>query len=323
MWCLWGVKKMKLWSRAEKLSSLPFSDTIPRRRRPRELTTTQPQCPLDMPQEYTFKKKEWHPLQRGCSIGRVHTVNPLAGDVFYLRMLLYHDHCRGKTSFEDLKTLDNVVQESYQAVCRELGLLSDDQEWSTVLIEAAGTQMCPQIRALYVVILLYCQPADPRKLFDDFWDDWTDDFKLRGQRRGLAFTDSQLKTMVHLDVLVRLQSHEQDLPHFGLDPMTDEEKSTVAGLVNIEEAVIREEMDYDVAELAAEVETTLQKFTAEQETIFNTVMRAVRQEESLQLFISARGGCGKTFLLNAILDAVRSMEAGGCVALAMATTGKN
>ena len=276
-----------------------------------------------MPQEYTFKKKEWHPRQRGCSIGRVHTVNPLAGDVFYLRMLLYHDHCRGKTSFEDLKTLDNVVQESYQAVCRELGLLSDDQEWSTVLIEAAGTQMCPQIRALYVVILLYCQPADPRKLFDDFWDDWTDDFKLRGQRRGLAFTDSQLKTMVRLDVQVRLQSHEQDLPNFGLDPMTDEEKSTVAGLVNIEEAVIREEMDYDVAELAAEVETTLQKFTAEQETIFNTVMRAVRQEESLQLFISARGGCGKTFLLNAILDAVRSMEAGGCVALAMATTGKN
>ena len=278
---------------------------------------------VDMPQEYTFKKKEWHPRQRGCSIGRVHTVNPLAGDVFYLRLLLHHDHCKGKTSFEDLKTLDNVVQESYQAVCRELGLLSDDQEWSTVLIEAAGTQMCPQIRALYVVILLYCQPADPRKLFDDFWDDWTDDFKLRGQRRGLAFTDSQLKTMVCLDVQVRLQSHEQNLPNFGLDPMTDEEKSTVAGLVNIEEAVIREEMDYDVAELAAEVETTLQKFTAEQETIFNTVMRAVRQEESLQLFISARGGCGKTFLLNAILDAVRSMEAGGCVALAMATTGKN
>ena len=39
------------------------------------------------------------------------------------------------------------------------------------------------------------------------------------------------------------------------------------------------------------------------------------------MFISARGGCGKTFLLNAILDTVRSLEPGGCVALAMATTG--
>ena len=38
-------------------------------------------------------------------------------------------------------------------------------------------------------------------------------------------------------------------------------------------------------------------------------------------FIDARGGCGKTFIINAILRAVRSLEPGGCVALAMATTG--
>ena len=50
-------------------------------------------------------------------------------------------------------------------------------------------------------------------------------------------------------------------------------------------------------------------------------MSAVSQQISLQLFISARGGCGKTFLLNAILDAVRCKEDGGCIALAMASTG--
>ena len=200
---------------------------------------TMPKC-VDMPRDYTFRQKEWHVRARCVAIGRVHTVNPLAGDVFYLRSLLHHDHCRGKTSFEDLMTIDGRVQESYQAVCRELGLLSDDQEWSTVLTEAAGTQICPQIRALYVIILLYCQPAAPRKLFDDFWSDWTDDFKQKGERRSLTFTDNQLKTMVCLDIQVRLQSHEQDLPKFGLDPMTDDEKATVEGLVNIEEAVIRE-----------------------------------------------------------------------------------
>ena len=47
--------------------------------------------------------------------------------------------------------------------------------------------------------------------------------------------------------------------------MTDEEKATVEGLVNIEEAVIREEMDYDVNELAANVEETVPKFTASQQ----------------------------------------------------------
>ena len=81
----------------------------------------------------------------------------------------------------------------------------------------------------------------------------------------MTFTDDQLKTMVRLDLQVRLQSHEQDLPNFGLDPMTDDEKATVEGLVNIEEAVIREEMDYDVNELAANVEETVPKFTASQQ----------------------------------------------------------
>ena len=276
---------------------------------------------VDMPQHYTFREKGWHIWQRGSSIGRVHTVNPLAGDVFYLRMLLHHDHCRGKTSFQDMMTFEGRVCESYQAVCREIGLLSDDQEWALVLTEAAVTKLCSQIRELYVVILRFCFPADPKKLFDDFWADWTDDFKQMGDRRGLNFTEDQLKTMVRLDIQVRLQSHENDLPDFGLPPMTDEEKASVEGLVNTEAAVIREEMDYDVNELAANVETTIPKFTEEQSEIFDTIMRAVQQQESLQVFISARGGCGKSFLLNAILDAVRSLEAGGCLALATATTG--
>ena len=47
---------------------------------------------VDMPQTYTLTKMKWKIRQRGFTIGRVHTVNPLAGDVFYLRMLLHHDH---------------------------------------------------------------------------------------------------------------------------------------------------------------------------------------------------------------------------------------
>ena len=72
--------------------------------------------------------------------------------------------------------VDGKVFETYQAVCRHLGLLSDDGEWSTALSDAATTKLCPEIRGLYDIILVFCQPADPRKLFDDFWTNWTDDF---------------------------------------------------------------------------------------------------------------------------------------------------
>ena len=118
-----------------------------------------------------------------------------------------------------------------------------------------------------------------------------------------------------------MQSHEQDLPNFGLEPMTDEEKATVHGLVNTEYAIIREEMEYDLNELNANVEQIVPTFNAAQQQIYLSVMDAVRKNESLQLFISARGGCGKTYLLNGILDGVRASQTGGCIALAMATTG--
>lgn len=118
-----------------------------------------------------------------------------------------------------------------------------------------------------------------------------------------------------------MQSHEQDLPNFGLQPMTDQEKETVQGLVNIESAVIREEMDYDIRELQATVATVTTNFNEDQLKIFTTIMTALRENASCQIFISARGGCGKTYLLNGILDAVRASEQNGCIAIAMATTG--
>merc|ERR1712215_330469 len=81
------------------------------------------------------------------------------------------------------------------------------------------------------------------------------------------------------------------------------------------------EKDYVVDEFKVAVEATVEKFTEEQDRVFQTVMDAVRGRKPLSAFTDARGGCGKTFILNAILGAIRSLEPGGCVALAMATTG--
>ena len=117
---------------------------------------------IDMPKLYRYdkSKKQWirrKARSEDTSIGRIHSVNPLAGEAFYLRILLHNDHCRGKTSFEDMRTMENGrVCETYQEVCRELGLLRDDQEWQQVLEEAAGTQLPAQMRELYVVILMFC-----------------------------------------------------------------------------------------------------------------------------------------------------------------------
>ena len=94
--------------------------------------------------------------------------------------------------------------ETFKEVCCELGLLNDDQEWRRVLEEAAATQMCKQIRELFVVILLFCLPSDPLALFSAFWNTWFDDIQRNHERRGIQLTEQQLKTMVLLDLEMRL-----------------------------------------------------------------------------------------------------------------------
>ena len=168
---------------------------------------------------------------------------------------------------------------------------------------------------------MFCQPSSPRELFDEFWITWVDDFKLQGDRNRIAMDDDQLKTILLLDLEMRLQSFEKGLLDFGLPQPTPMQVSRVQTLTNTEPVLIREEKDYDVNELLQRVHNTVPMFTQEQSEIFQTVMEAVESQKSLCVFIDARGGCGKTFLLNTILDAVRSSEMGGGVALAMATTG--
>ena len=91
---------------------------------------------------------------------------------FYLRIVLHHDHCKGKQIFRDLLTVNNINHESYKAVCRTLGLLQDDEEWNIVLREASLTKLCPQIRSLFVTLLLFCEPSSPLQLFNNHVEHW-------------------------------------------------------------------------------------------------------------------------------------------------------
>ena len=282
---------------------------------------------VDMPKGYIYDKKhkEWRQRKRTrkeAVIGRIHTVNPVAGDTYYLRMLLHNKYCKGKKSFEDLLILPSGhVCETYKEVCSELGLLSDDREWQKILAESAVTRMCPQIREMFTIILIFCQPTNPMTLFEEFWKDWIEDFDYNAKKKGKNLSESQLKTMLLLDLDMRLQSYETNLAKCGLPEPSVEDIADVETLTCTEPAVIREELEYNVDDLTAVVEERLPNFTQEQAEIFNVVMDAVRSDSPLLIFVDARGGCGKTFLLNTILSAVRSMEPGGCTALAMATTG--
>ena len=283
---------------------------------------------VDFPKEFTWnsKNKEWK-VRKRCldTIGRVHSMNPLAGDVFYLRMLLHHDHCKGKKSFEDLMSVDGILLETYQEVCRVLGLLQDDKEWEEVLTEGALTKMSQALRELFVTILMFCSPANPLELFNKFHLDWSDDFKREAEKKNVKLNDSQLKTLVTVDIKQRLQSWDRDLKTFRIpEPSPEELESASFNPLITLPVLIREELNFEVETMKEIADTRCKMFTDSQRDVFMAAMDSVICQAPLYMFIDARGGTGKTFVLNAILAAVRCLESNKCgsIALATGTTGK-
>ena len=276
----------------------------------------------DFPENFVWKDKKWHARKRfSGTIGRINVVNPVAGDVYYLRILLHHDHCKGKISFEDMRTVGGDLLETYQDVCRSLGLLQDDKEWDQALSDASVIKMPSALRELYTTILMFCMPSNPQELFDNHFMEWTDDFRLDARKRSVELSESQLRTKTLLDIRQRLNGWERDLKHFRLTEPTDSEMKEIELLEpNMMPVIIREELDFNVADLENLVDERKVTLTQSQGKIFDRIMEAVQTGDVAYIFIDARGGTGKTYLLNAILAAVRSQQ-GGSIALAVGSTG--
>lgn len=118
--------------------------------------------------------------KRGLHIGRLTYTHHSTGELWYLRMLL--SKVRGQRSFEDLRTVDNVLYPTFQDVCRVLGLLDDDKEWHEVIEECAKCGFPGQIRQLFVHIVVNCHVGDLNYLWLTHWRAMSDDI-LYMQRR--------------------------------------------------------------------------------------------------------------------------------------------
>ena len=264
-------------------------------------------------------------VNKSETIGRVDNVHPAAGDNFYLRMLLCSDYCKGKEGYQDLRTVNTEMCATYKEACLKLGMLQDDHEWEIVLEEAGSNTSCSNIRNLFIIIALWCEPANPKALFDQFWLEWTDDLVAKARAKGVILNPEhesdqlKLKTLVLLDLKQKLYISHNELSDIHLVDPTEEEEAAVAMIIGSRSAVVRDEMDFNVSFMTTYAHNVSQKYTTEQAVIHNTVIEAVKSKRGKCIFIKAHGGCSKTFLLNGLLATVRSLEVRGCVQLSSMT----
>jgi hypothetical protein len=102
----------------------------------------------------------------------------------------------------------------------------DDKEWKEVLAEASTFKRCPELRKLFVTILIYNSPSDPKALFDAFAYDFSED-KIY-QRRHQIGNDESNEGLLDEDINECLQ----DLDTL-IQEMSDG-KDTVMSLLGVE-----------------------------------------------------------------------------------------
>ena len=136
----------------------------------------------EFPSHFTWLPGQckWKERQRGEVVGRLSEVHATGGDLLYLRMLLMRK--KGSLSFQDIRTIDGRVYDSFKETCAVLGLLQNDNQWHDALSENAHSSFPHQLREMFVNILANCSVTDPLKLWEAHWKCLSDDIVLNRRR---------------------------------------------------------------------------------------------------------------------------------------------
>ncbi|XP_022893735.1 uncharacterized protein LOC111408164 [Olea europaea var. sylvestris] len=108
----------------------------------------------------------WSPRKKQNVIGRIVAANPFEGERYFLRVLL--NHVKGSKSFQDLRTVNNIVLPTYREAAFLHGLIGGNNYCEMCLNEAITYEMPISLRRLFANVLIFCSPANPRNLWVKF-----------------------------------------------------------------------------------------------------------------------------------------------------------
>ncbi|XP_074346396.1 uncharacterized protein LOC141685177 [Apium graveolens] len=253
--------------------------------------------------------------KHGFQIGRLCYVHHSTGEPWFLRLLL--TKVRGATSFESLRTVNGVCYSTFRDACKEYGLLDDDKEWHEVLTQASAGGLPPQVRQLFVHIIVNCKVTDLKTLWSTHRKSMVDDILLRRRQScpNTLFTlnDIQLQFYALEEIDELLRSVGKSLKKFDQLPQPPRNY-----LNNGTNNLIIEETSYDTRKMEYETAKLLQDCTEEQRKIYDAVIQSIDTNVGGIFFVYGSGGCGKTFLWRTLICKLRLQ---GKIVLPVASSG--
>ncbi|XP_028799355.1 uncharacterized protein LOC114754711 [Neltuma alba] len=271
----------------------------------------------EFPNYYVYQKdkRQWKQRERGFAVGRITHVSPSSGELYYLRLLL--TTVRGPTSFDDIKTVDGMVHDTFKSACFALGLLQDDNEYITAIKEAAIWASGIQLRRLFVSMLLCCSLQQPDIV-------WKETSKLLSEDLFYISYNDPVSSDIHISLSEKenaalkeidnlLHANGKSLHEFPSLPLPTE-----TATVDLHNHLILQELSYDRQALSEEANTLSQSLNDEQLLIYNIILSAVNLSDGGFFFVYGYGGTGKTFLWNALITTLRAK---GEIVLPVASSG--
>ncbi|XP_068628087.1 uncharacterized protein [Battus philenor] len=235
------------------------------------------------------------------ALGRMYTVHPKNDECFYLRLLLVN--VRGPTSFETLRTVNGVIFPTYRAACEELNLLENVTHWDTTIAEAIISASPSQIRTLFAIIISTCFPSNPCNLWHKYKDSMSEDI-LHQSRLSSRNHDIEMNEEIHNRALLLIEDMcylmcGNLLMRLGM-PASNREMNDA---FNRE---LERKREYDHQELDLVVQRNVPLLNYQQKEVYDTLMKAIADENGGLYFLDAPGGTGKTFLMSLVLATVRA-----------------
>lgn len=150
---------------------------------------------------YVCVLQAWTRRQQGFgkTLGRMYSVSPAQGEIYYLRLLLCS--IPGAVSFEDLRTVRGTCHDSFKAACIAANLLTDDRQIYAAMEEAVDRDMPQALRTLFAVFMGCSPPKDPCDLFNRFEESLCEDF-LRADQRVRHSTTHTSRKLARLTFII-------------------------------------------------------------------------------------------------------------------------
>ncbi|XP_045820117.1 uncharacterized protein LOC123913423 [Trifolium pratense] len=252
---------------------------------------------------YDSDGRFWKPRKSGGSVGRLTYIPHGSRELFYLRLLLTAQV--GCTSFEDLRTVNGHVHDSFREACADLRLLEDDQDFINAIVEVANIGSGYSIRKMFSCFLMSNSMSDPFNVWEQLWEILADGI-LYQKRRELNLPDfvmshEDLKESCLIEIDNYLRANGKSLEDYECMPKLKEQNN---GIFN--NILLENEFNYDYDDMRILHNEHVGNLNSEQLFAYEDIYKVVDNGLGSMFFVDGYGGTGKTFLWKTLSYRLRS-----------------